>query len=287
MENIKVTIVTVTYNAEELLEATINSIINLTYEDIEYIIIDGGSTDGTIDIIKQYEDKINYWISEPDEGIYFAMNKAIKIATGEWINFMNAGDTFADLNTVKYVMDHKNNDAELIYGNFYKKHANITVNALEQSKWFTTMPFCHQTLFAKTTLMREKPFDTDFKIVADYNFIITMYKQEKKFCYLDKTLAIFTEGGFANNNTVKMCIESLKVLMDNELDMEDIYSTSWFQHLDNTDTKYSNLQHKYNLDLDYIHNLISDFFSTKLYKNPIEKLKAGRRLYLFYISSSR
>jgi len=280
-----ITVVTVTYNCENLLEDTILSVINQTYENIEYIIIDGASTDKTIGIIKQYEDEIDYWISEPDNGIYFAMNKAIEKATGKWINFMNAGDTFADLNTVEYVMEHKDNDAELIYGNFYKKYADITVNALDRSKWFTTMPFCHQTLFTKTKLMRKEPFNTNFKIVADYNFIVTMYKQEKNFCYLDKTLAIFTEGGFANSNTVKMCIESLKVLMDNKLDMEDIYHTSWFQYLNNTDTKYANLQHKYNLDLDYIHNLISDFFSTKLYKNPIEKLKAGRRLYLFYKSS--
>ncbi len=83
---------TVTYNAEELLEETILSVINQSYKNIEYIIIDGASTDGTIDIIKKYEEKIDYWMSEPDEGIYFAMNKAIEKATGKWINFMNAGD---------------------------------------------------------------------------------------------------------------------------------------------------------------------------------------------------
>ena len=287
-----VTIVTVTYNAEDLLEETILSVINQTYKNIEYIIIDGASSDKTIDIIKKYEDKISYWRSEADDGIYYAMNKAIEKATGKWINFMNAGDTFADNDVVTYVMKNKENDAELIYGNYRKKNLDIVVKAQEKTNWYQTMPFCHQTLFTRTELMKTEPFDTNFKIVADHNFILKMYQQQKNFSYLDKTLAVFSEGGFANSNTVKMCIESLKVLMENKVDMEDIYLTSWYQYLNNADKKYDNLQHKYNIDteiaqkkLDTIYNLISDFFSTKLYKNPIEKLKACRRLYLFYKSS--
>lgn len=287
-----VTIVTVTYNAEDLLEETILSVINQTYKNIEYIIIDGASSDKTIDIIKKYEDKISYWRSEADDGIYYAMNKAIEKATGKWINFMNAGDTFADNDVVTYVMKNKGNNTELIYGNYRKKNLDIVVKAQEKTNWYQTMPFCHQTLFTRTELMKTEPFDTNFKIAADHNFILKMYQEQKNFSYLDKTLAVFSEGGFANSNTVKMCIESLKVLMENKVDMEDIYLTSWYQYLNNADKKYDNLQHKYNIDteiaqkkLDTIYNLISDFFSTKLYKNPIEKLKACRRLYLFYKSS--
>ncbi|WP_415407437.1 glycosyltransferase family 2 protein [Sulfurovum sp. CS9] len=289
-----VTIVTVTYNAEDLLEETLLSVINQTYKNIEYIIIDGGSTDNTLEIIKKYERQISYWISEPDDGLYYAMNKAIEKATGEWINFMNAGDTFADNDVVTYVMKHKDNDTELIYGNYRKKNLDIVVKAQEKSNWYQTMPFCHQTLFTRTELMKTEPFDTNFKIAADHNFILKMYQQQKNFSYLDKTLAVFSEGGFAHSNTVKMCIESLKVLMENKVDMEEIYLTSWYQYLNNADKKYANLQHKYNIDteiaqkkLDHVYNLISDFFSTKLYKNPIEKLKACRRLYLFYKSSSK
>ncbi len=289
-----VTIVTVTYNAEDLLEETILSVINQSYKNIEYIIIDGASTDGTVDIIKKYENKINYWISEPDNGLYFAMNKAIKKATGKWINFMNAGDTFADNNVVAYVMEHKENNAELIYGNYHKKNMDIVVKAQEKTNWYRTMPFCHQTLFTRTELMKTEPFDINFRITADHNFILKMYQQQKNFSYLDKTLAVFSEGGFANSNTVKMCIESLKVLMENKVDMEDIYLTSWYQYLNNADKKLANLQHKYNIDteiaqkkLDHMYNLISDTFAIKLYKNPIEKLKACRRLYLFYKSSSK
>ena len=133
MENTKVTIVTVTYNAKDLLEETIHSVLNQTYTNIEYIIIDGNSTDGTFEIIKKYEDKIDYWVSEPDDGIYYAMNKAIEKASGEWINFMNAGDTFTNFDTVEYVINNKSTNAELLYGDFFIKELNTVKKAWDQS----------------------------------------------------------------------------------------------------------------------------------------------------------
>jgi glycosyltransferase involved in cell wall biosynthesis len=98
-----VTVVTVVYNGAEHLERTIRSIINQSYNNIEYIIIDGGSTDGTVDIIKKYDQTVDYWVSEPDNGIYDAMNKGVSLACGDWINFMNAGDIFSDETTLQQV----------------------------------------------------------------------------------------------------------------------------------------------------------------------------------------
>lgn len=92
--NLKISIITVVYNGISEIEKTIQSVLNQTYPNIEYIIIDGGSTDGTIDIIKKYQGQLAYWVSEPDEGIYYAMNKGIQKATGEWIHFRNCGDYF-------------------------------------------------------------------------------------------------------------------------------------------------------------------------------------------------
>lgn len=93
-EQLKISIVTVSYNAAKTIEQTIKSVINQTYSNIEYIVIDGGSTDGTVDIIRKYEDRIAYWVSEPDGGIFDAMNKGIKVATGEVVGIINSDDWY-------------------------------------------------------------------------------------------------------------------------------------------------------------------------------------------------
>ena len=100
-----ISIITVVFNGEKKLEKTISSVINQTYDNLEYIVIDGSSKDGTIDIIKKYEDKINYWVSEKDSGIYEAMNKGILASKGDYINFMNAGDFFTRKNLVSEVVN--------------------------------------------------------------------------------------------------------------------------------------------------------------------------------------
>lgn len=103
MEEVKISVITVCYNAVDTLEKTIQSVLEQTYHNIEYIIIDGGSTDGTVEIIHRYVDYLAYWVSEPDRGIYDAMNKGIERATGEWVNFMNAGDYFYNYDVISNV----------------------------------------------------------------------------------------------------------------------------------------------------------------------------------------
>ena len=98
-----ITVVTVVFNGEATLEQTIQSVVNQTYDNVEYIIVDGGSKDRTLDIIKKYEDRIDYWQSEPDKGIYDAMNKGIELANGDWINFMNSGDSFYNECVIKNI----------------------------------------------------------------------------------------------------------------------------------------------------------------------------------------
>ena len=287
MQNEIVTVVTVTYNAEDLLEETILSVIKQTYDNIEYIVIDGASTDKTLDIIKKYEDKIHYWISEQDEGIYFAMNKAIKKATGKWINFMNAGDTFFDNSTIQKVMDNLDENTELIYGDHV---CDGIIGSVSDRNITKSMPCCHQSLFVKTTLMKQYPYNTFYSISADYEFILKMYQLGKKFQYIEEPIANYLRNGFSDQNQDRWYLESLTLMMNNHIDLDEIVESPAYNLIENK--KFTNLQHKYDTDteiskkkLDHIYNLISDFFSTKLYKNPIEKLKAGRRLYLFYKSS--
>ena len=120
-----ISVVTICYNAKNDLEKTILSVLSQTYQDIEYIIIDGGSTDGTVDIIHKYSERLFYWISEPDKGIYDAMNKGMDRATGSWINFMNAGDTFCDNEVIKNIFGYNDlSDYSVIYGDCYVSKLN-------------------------------------------------------------------------------------------------------------------------------------------------------------------
>ena len=204
-----ISIITVSYNAATTIEQTILSVINQTYPNIEYIIIDGGSTDGTIDIIKKYVDKISYWISEPDKGIYDAMNKGIKIASGEWINFMNCGDSFYNNTVLEDVFKIADFSSDVIYGNTNKilnlgeyilKASDVTGN--------NYMPFSHQAAFSRTSLMKKYGFDIEFKICADKKFFFEVLKGGYKFEYTDKVIANYeAENGFSASNTLNLLYE--------------------------------------------------------------------------------
>lgn len=199
----KVTVVTVTYNAAESLEKTILSVLQQNYSNVEYIIIDGGSTDGSVEIIKKYSDKIAYWVSEPDRGIYDAMNKGIRKATGEWINFMNAGDLFFHESTLSSVFSKQNHslydilysDVMCVYpGGLYRSQETEDLSNLNKH-----MPFCHQTAFVRTNLLKENPFDTTFKIAADYKFFYHALQTGKKFYKLPCFHAIYSMDGISSS----------------------------------------------------------------------------------------
>lgn len=167
----KITVVTVVYNGEQSIEKTIKSVINQTYANIEYIVIDGKSSDSTVDIIRKYNDKISLWVSEPDKGIYDAMNKAIDIASGQWINFLNSGDVFYN-NEVISKMFTTDYDFDVLYGGVILRWKFGDELCLPDKKK-KEMPFCHQSCFTKTELLKEFHFDLKYKICADRN----LYKQ--------------------------------------------------------------------------------------------------------------
>jgi glycosyltransferase involved in cell wall biosynthesis len=158
MKNPLITIITVVFNGEKFLEETICSVVNQTYDNIEYIIIDGGSTDGTLDIIRKYEKKIDYWISEKDKGIYDAMNKGIEIATGEWINFMNAGDRFLN----PFII------ANIRFNNNY-----LCIHGLGQNENYNNIPN-HQSMFIFREWHLNNKYNIMYKICADYEIKIKL-----------------------------------------------------------------------------------------------------------------
>lgn len=193
----KFSIITICYNSQHEIEKTILSVIHQEQRILfEYIIIDGGSTDKTIEIIKSYKNNIDVVISEPDAGIYDAMNKGIKYAKGEWILFMNSGDTFANkdvLKTIAKEIEENKINSDIIYGNVIKQYVDkkIPFKAEKLSLLRYRMPFSHQSTLVKAELLKEELFDTRFKIAADYNFFHIAYLKKYSFYYLDIYISIF------------------------------------------------------------------------------------------------
>lgn len=201
----RITVITVVFNGEEFLEKTIQSVIGQSYGNLEYIIIDGGSTDGTLDIIKKYVGKIDRWLSEQDKGIYDAMNKGIKLATGEWINFMNAGDVFASPEILSVVFDHKKHDADILFGNVciqYPEFSRIQRAGKPAHLW-RGMQFCHQSAFVRSSLHKMSPFDITNLIAADFQFYYESYENEVEFKFIDQVIANVVTGGVSDANRIE------------------------------------------------------------------------------------
>lgn len=175
-------VITVCRNAESLIEETIKSVLSQTYPNVKYLIIDGASNDGTVDIIKKYQDRLTYWVSEPDKGIYDAMNKGLAKARefGDgWINFMNAGDTFTDSNTIEKVFTREDLDYDnlkMIGGGTWNVYKDASKTFLDPAKHPSVIPieipFSHQACFIKLDVCQ---FDTKYKIAADYAVMYNVY----------------------------------------------------------------------------------------------------------------
>jgi len=198
-----ITVLTVVRNGEKTLEETVLSVINQTYTNLEYIIVDGASNDGTLDIIKKYEDRIDYWISEPDNGIYYAMNKGIDLTTGEWINFMNSGDSFCTNEIIENIFGVGRN-SDVIFGDCIADDkiakAYITAGTLEEMK--KNKPFCHQSMFVKTSIQKKYKFNCKYKYCADYDFVKLIYENKVLFEYIPISISLFDCGGMSITNSV-------------------------------------------------------------------------------------
>ncbi len=202
----KISIITVCKNAENSIERTIKSVINQIYENIEYIVIDGQSTDGTIQIIEKYQDKITYFISEPDSGIYNAMNKSIQIASGDYLLFLNAGDCLFDSNTIKRIFI-KAKDEELVFGDvlLLKKGKPFFIKKIPEklTDFFLindTLP--HQgTFFSKRIFDKFDGYRELYKISADYDLILHSIKNGLSYKKVKGIISIVEFEGLNSNRT--------------------------------------------------------------------------------------
>jgi glycosyltransferase involved in cell wall biosynthesis len=181
-----ISIVTVSYNAVLTIEQTILSVINQTYPNVEYIIIDGGSTDGTVDIIKKYADKIAYWVSEPDKGIYDAMNKGGLKATGDFIQFLNAGDWFENEYVIEKIFKDWYKRVDVIYGDMIIRRSDGVYYAKAQdlSHFENDFPLFHPSTFIARSVFVSHLFDVSYRISADFKLLRDVYYEHGKFLYL-------------------------------------------------------------------------------------------------------
>lgn len=201
-----ISVITVCYNAAETIEKTIKSVVEQDFDDYEYVIIDGASTDGTLDILKQYEHQIAQIIIEKDTGIYDAMNKAMLHAKGQYINFLNAGDYYADAGMLSLVARHLKDGVKLLYGNTLLYSEQDKSEKIVKSKLITQkiikkdFYLCHQTMFVSKDIA--PPYDLQYKIKADYKWLIEIGKELdwKEIKKLDIPLVYYLEEGFSSKS---------------------------------------------------------------------------------------
>lgn len=214
---VKISVITVCFNTVSTLEKTILSVLNQSYPNIEYIIIDGGSTDGSVDIIKKYADRLAYWVSEPDRGVYDAMNKGIIVATGDYTIFINSGDYFYSNDVLMHLSNERFEDADLIYGPVYveskKGYSLWEADALflktknKRRLVFGAQGICHQGLFTKTALLKKYMFDLNYSICADtdltYKIFLNGNHVVKK---LDFIVSVYDSSidGISHNKSIEI-----------------------------------------------------------------------------------
>lgn len=237
----KITIITVCFNAEKYIEQTIQSVINQKERDIEYIIVDGASTDKTGQIIQQYNSHITRWISEPDKGIADAMNKGVALATGEYILFLHADDYLADNQAISNALKKMNSGADIVaFDILYKtktKQIRKSTKPFDVRTCFKT-PVMHQGAFCKKTLFKQLGgFNTDLAIAMDYDFFYKAYQQGAVMEVHHQVLSVMRDTGVSSRQdwpSLKQRFMEEKRVHSNHMPsffMKVVYAAYWALYL--------------------------------------------------------
>lgn len=220
MDEIKVSIITPVLNRVSTIEQTINSVLNQTYRNIEYIVIDGGSTDGTQEIIEKYKEKIAYYSTGPDGGIYDAINKGIRVSSGDIIGIINSDDWYEDDAVANIISVFLNQEADVVHGNAYMVNSDNKrylrkPDALD--KIWQYMVILHPTVFIRKEIYDNMGmFDTRYAIAADYELMLKLISQGVNFCYINKVLSNFRNGGISEKRFVEAEKEVLEIAIKYE-----------------------------------------------------------------------
>ena len=217
----KFSIITVTYNAGKVLDDTIQSVISQTYHHWEYIIVDGASKDNTLQIIQQYKDRIQKVVSEPDKGLYDAMNKGMKLATGDYVCFLNAGDSFYEDDTLQHMVhsiqghelpDILYGETAIVDGNGHFLHMRrlSTPEQLDWKSFKQGMRVCHQAFFVRHNLL--EPYDLQYRFSSDFDWCIRMMKKAHRLHNTHLTLIDYMDEGLTTQNHKASLMERYHIM---------------------------------------------------------------------------
>ncbi|MGP1579439.1 MAG: glycosyltransferase family 2 protein [Wolinella sp.] len=221
-----ISIITVVYNGAQFLGETILSVINQTYPNLEYIIIDGGSNDGSVEIIKKYEDKIAYWVSEPDKGIADAFNKGIRVATGEYINFQGDGDGFLDADAIRRVFACVDVECDTLVSARIQRvdidgkelYTSQSAGDFRLQKLLFKMPFPHQGLFMHRSFFDKYGlFDERWIFSMDYELLLRAYHEFPRVRSSDVVVARWRADGIGNGRALEILKEYYKIKKANKV----------------------------------------------------------------------
>ncbi len=209
-----VSIVTVVYNGAATLARTIQSVLGQSYPHIEYIIVDGGSTDGTLDLLRRHEDQIDLWVSERDKGIYDAMNKGLALCSGEWVALINADDWY-EPDAVAHAMAavRERPEINIVHGDIWIHYPNghRKIKRAKQSGFllkYWEMVLNHPSFFVRRSYYQGRPFDASLRVSGDHKWTLAAWLENRaQFLYLPETLANFTAGGASMTIPLKRVLQ--------------------------------------------------------------------------------
>ena len=214
----KLSIITVNLNNRDGLKRTIDSVVSQTFTDYEWIVIDGGSNDGSRELIEQYSDHFAYWCSEPDKGIYNAMNKGIAHAKGEWLQFLNSGDWLYE-DTIFEKVFSREYDADVVYGDVALINPNtLTISHIEKEpeqinlKYLYSHTLCHQSSFYKNTVFKQYKYNENYRICSDWELYLILLANNYKFQHIPFIMVNYVLGGTCDQNPELNMSERVSVL---------------------------------------------------------------------------
>ena len=232
VSNLKISIITVTYHAAAVLEQAVCSVIGQDYSDIEYILIDGGSTDGTLNTIKKYEDKITFWVSEPDHGIYDAMNKGLSYATGDYIYYLGADDCLLAPTSISlvasYLQEHPEVDvlcASVMMVDADNRMEKVYSSDFSEEDVMSGYNTPHQGMFVRREILQKYRFDTSYRIAADYkNFLKFYLDSDIALQKTDLIVAYYANDGISGDGTAEQRMEDVRALEENGINAAAYYA---------------------------------------------------------------